>query len=1101
MSDSADITSSSSSGVHLVSSDVSIGNGAVWTDTELGDDGELFVEDGGLAVNTLVDKGDLTVDVGGVASGVIVTGNWDENGYFEADGGTITDLTVEHQGWGIVNSGSINDVLVTDSGYIEIAALADNVTVSNGGGIEVDSTGVVRNLTVGPGGTFGIRPGEGGVIESVTIASGGTINASDISSAGGVTIQNGGSIDFSGMAFQSDGSATLEGDPVLTLTEGSVSRSVSIEGNYAGEHFVLSDDGSGGTVATLEPDDGTPCFCRGTLIETERGEIAVEDLAIGDRVRTASGTLRPIRWIGHRSYSGPFVRGNRNVLPIVIRAGALGDGLPRRDLSVSPLHAMALEGVLIPAVCLINGVSILQAERINQVSYFHVELDTHDILLAEGAPSESFVDDDSRNMFHNAIEFKKLYPDAAPLPAVYCAPRIEEGPVLEAIRTRLNAESGIIPVRMSAGIVEGYLDEVTRTVIRGWARNPRSSEPMRLSLYDNGIAIGEVVADCPRPDVGSDCGFCFVVPGGLTPHMRHVIEIAQADHPGTSRNFLGHTPWILDQQTTGPHTIARSAVPASSTAMRGYIDSVSRDRVCGWIYDPAQPGESVAIQVAVNGMIAERSVANGRRPDVADAGAGPERCGFDLLFIPPISPLTRQIIEVRNERTGALLGQPIVVEAADQFDSDLEEAVRRAIGSVQDAKGHDRALSFLAAQMERLRRSHADHQSGSIRSTTQRERSRRGLALLASRAPRALVIDSRMPDACRDAGSCAILSHMSALRTLGYDVSFVAADEMGSASAQAMDDIEICALPFYNSVEDLLRRQARSFDLVYLHRQSIATRYLPLVRQYQSKARVIYAVADLHHIRLARQAAVEERPELMAKARQVRDAEYAAARQADVVLTHSTVEAVILRRDVPGIEVHVVPWAVAVRKRTPAFDARHGVLFVGNFSHAPNVDAAIWLAEEIMPLAWRQRPDIHCVIAGADMPEQVRQLAKSGVEVIGPVPDCGVLFDKVRLSIAPLRYGAGVKGKILDSLAAGVPCVMTPTTTEGMQLPAALASLTRQSAAALAALIVSFHDDATTHARMVRAGRRFIRERHGQAVVAEALGPVAAGQTDMRKCG
>ncbi|MFE8871767.1 hypothetical protein ACE4RV_01080, partial [Acetobacter persici] len=435
----------------------------------------------------------------------------------------------------------------------------------------------------------------------------------------------------------------------------------------------------------------------------------------------------------------------------------------------------------------------------------------------------------------------------------------------------------------------------------------QSEEPLRLSIFDNGIAIGEVVADCPRPDVGADCGFCFVVPGGLTPHMRHVIEIAQADHPGTSRNFLGHTPWILDQQTIGHHTIARSAVPASSTAMRGYIDSVSRDRVCGWIYDPAKPGKSVAIQVAVNGMIVERSIANGRRPDVADAGAGPERCGFDLLFIPPLSPLTRQIIEVRNERTGALLGQPIVVEAADQFDSDLEQAVRTAIGSVQNVKDHDRALSFLAAQIERLKQSHADHQSGRIRSTTQREQSRRGLVLPANRAPRALVIDSRMPDTCRDAGSCAILSHMSALQALSYDVSFVAADEMGSASTPAMENIEVCALPFYNSVEDLLRRQARSFDLVYLHRQSIATRYLPLVRQYQSRARVIYAVADLHHVRLARQAAVEERPELMAKARQARDAEYAAALQADVVLTHSTAEAAILRRDVPGVEVDVVP--------------------------------------------------------------------------------------------------------------------------------------------------------------------------------------------------
>ncbi|BCI65853.1 Hint domain-containing protein [Acetobacter aceti] len=1101
MSDSADITSSSSSGVHLVSSDVSIGNGAVWTDTELGDGGELFVEDGGLAINTLVDKGDLTVDVGGVASGVTVTGNWDENGYFEVDGGTITDMTVTGHGWGIVNSGSISDVLVTDSGYIEIAAVADNVTVSNGGGIDVDSTGVVRNLTVGPGGTFGIRPGEGGVIESVTIASGGTINAADISSAGGVTIRNGGSIDFSGMAFQSGGSATLEGDPVLTLTEGGVSSSVSLNGDYAGEHFVLSDDGSGGTVATLEPDDGTPCFCRGTLIATERGEIAVEDLAIGDQVRTASCTLRPIRWIGHRSYSGQFVRGNKNVLPIVIRAGALSDGLPRRDLSVSPLHAMALEGVLIPAVCLINGVSILQAERIDEVTYFHIELETHDVLLAEGAPSESFVDDDSRNMFHNAVEFRRLYPDAVPLPAVYCAPRIEEGPVLEAIRTHLNAEAGIAPVPTSAGIIEGYLDEVTRTVIRGWARNPHSPEPVRLSLFDNGIAIGEVVADSPRPDVGADCGFCFVVAGGLAPDARHVIEIGLAGDPDGPRNLLGHTPWILDQQAVREQFIAQSGVPASSATMRGYIDSASRDRICGWICDPAQPGESVAMQVVVNGTVLERSVANGRRPDVADASAGPERCGFDLFFVPPLSPLTQQIIEIRNERTGALLGQPVVLEAANQFDSDFEEAVRRATSSVQDAKGYDRVLSFLSAQMERLKQSHADHQSGRSQNDVQRERSRRGLAPPENRSPRVLVIDSRTPDACRDAGSCGILSHISALQTLGYDVSFVAADEMGSASAQTMNNIEICAAPFYSSVEDLLRRQAHSFDLVYLHRQSIATRYLSLVRQYQSKARVIYAVADLHHMRLARQAAVEKRPELMAKARQIRDAEYAAARQADVVLTHSTVEAAILRRDVPGVEVHVVPWAVPVRKRTPAFDTRHEVLFLGNFSHAPNIDAAFWLAEEIMPVVWRQRPDIQCVIAGADIPEQIRQLAAPSIEVIGHVPDCGALFDKVRLSIAPLRFGAGVKGKILDSMAAGVPCVMTPIAAEGMELPGDFTDATGETAEALAALIVNLHDDSTTHARMVQAGRRFIRERHDHARIIDALGRIAGDTRVKRQTG
>ncbi|WP_319792610.1 glycosyltransferase family 4 protein [Acetobacter senegalensis] len=264
---------------------------------------------------------------------------------------------------------------------------------------------------------------------------------------------------------------------------------------------------------------------------------------------------------------------------------------------------------------------------------------------------------------------------------------------------------------------------------------------------------------------------------------------------------------------------------------------------------------------------------------------------------------------------------------------------------------------------------------------------------------------------------------------------------------------------------------------------------------------MIYAVADLHHMRLARQAAIEKRPELMAKARQVRDAEYAAARQADVVLTHSTVEAAILRRDVPGVEVHVVPWAVSVRKRTPAFDTRHEVLFLGNFSHAPNIDAAFWLAEEIMPVVWRQRPDIQCVIAGADMPEQIRQLAAPSIEVIGHVPDCCALFDKVRLSIAPLRFGAGVKGKILDSMAAGIPCVMTPIAAEGMELPRDFTDATGETAEALAALIVNLHDDSTTHARMVQAGRRFIRERHDHARIIDALGRIAGDTRVKRQAG
>ena len=176
---------------------------------------------------------------------------------------------------------------------------------------------------------------------------------------------------------------------------------------------------------------------------TACGGLPVEGLAIGDTLVTASGQHRPIKWIGRRSYAGRFLAANPNLQPIRFHAGSLGDGLPRRDLLVSPEHAMVLDDLLIPARCLVNGSTIVQEHGLQRIDYYHVELDTHDILLAEGAQSESYLDDDSRGMFHNVAEFKTLYPDA-PNPGLFCAPKVDEGYELEAIRWRLAVLAGEI---------------------------------------------------------------------------------------------------------------------------------------------------------------------------------------------------------------------------------------------------------------------------------------------------------------------------------------------------------------------------------------------------------------------------------------------------------------------------------------------------------------------------------------------------------------------------------------------------------------------------------------------------------------------------------
>ena len=209
-------------------------------------------------------------------------------------------------------------------------------------------------------------------------------------------------------------------------------------GNLFGTTGGFSNGDGPGTVYELTDTGFVACYARGTLIATPAGEIAVEDLAIGDPVTTAAGAAEPVRWIGRRSYAGRFLAGRRHLLPIVFRAGSLGSGLPRRDLRVSPAHAMLLDGLLVPASCLVNGTSIVQDAACRRVDYLHIELARHDVILAEGAPSETFLDDDSRGLFHNAGEYRALYPDE-PAAGRYCAPRVESGFALEAIRQRLDA--------------------------------------------------------------------------------------------------------------------------------------------------------------------------------------------------------------------------------------------------------------------------------------------------------------------------------------------------------------------------------------------------------------------------------------------------------------------------------------------------------------------------------------------------------------------------------------------------------------------------------------------------------------------------------------
>jgi hypothetical protein len=402
------------------------------------------------------------------------------NGEYDLDGGTLevggTGLANHYQGGSgtgsfhmgggtlaVTGSNLTTDVnVVLDAGTestLSLGALNASFSgaITGAGNLDISGTGTASFSTLSGTGTLTIENGTtlsvaGAVGSGETVAFNGAAGTLALNTpsgfAGTITgFGTGDKIALSGIAFDASGTATYDADThLLTVVENGKTYTEHLAGNYTGDFFNLAGDGHGDTIVTMssgggDQGSGTPCYCRGTLILTDRGEIAVEGLRIGDRLITLSGKARPIRWIGRRSYNGRFAAGNRKVLPIRIAQNALADNVPKRDLWVSPLHAVYLDGVLIPACHLVNGTSIVQVGAVDRVEYFHLELETHDVIVADGAPAETFVDDDSRGMFNNAPEYRGLYPYAVRTEPRYCAPRVEEGHELETVRRRINSRS------------------------------------------------------------------------------------------------------------------------------------------------------------------------------------------------------------------------------------------------------------------------------------------------------------------------------------------------------------------------------------------------------------------------------------------------------------------------------------------------------------------------------------------------------------------------------------------------------------------------------------------------------------------------------------
>ena len=205
------------------------------------------------------------------------------------------------------------------------------------------------------------------------------------------------------------------------------------------DHTLLGGDSESVVVALQGPNEPAVCYAAGTRILTRQGEVAVEALREGDEVMTLLGQgFAAVTWLGHHRMNLRTHPDPRAVQPVRILAGAFGPRRPARDLRVSPGHALYVDGVLIQAERLVNGATIRREADCETVVYWHVELDRHDVILAEGMPAESYLDTGNRTAFVGGGDFVQLHPDFAPRHwAETCAPMVHEGAALEAAKARL----------------------------------------------------------------------------------------------------------------------------------------------------------------------------------------------------------------------------------------------------------------------------------------------------------------------------------------------------------------------------------------------------------------------------------------------------------------------------------------------------------------------------------------------------------------------------------------------------------------------------------------------------------------------------------------
>ncbi|HEX3663873.1 MAG TPA: glycosyltransferase [Rhizomicrobium sp.] len=328
---------------------------------------------------------------------------------------------------------------------------------------------------------------------------------------------------------------------------------------------------------------------------------------------------------------------------------------------------------------------------------------------------------------------------------------------------------------------------------------------------------------------------------------------------------------------------------------------------------------------------------------------------------------------------------------------------------------------------------------------------------------RVLFIDHQYPFVDLDAGSYATFQEIRLLQSLGAKVTFLPRNlawmDRHTTALQRIG-VECLYAPYVMNFPQYIGEHASNFDLIFVTRYKVAEQAIPIVRAASPKTMIAFNLADLHFLRELREAAARTPGYSRMRAEETRRAELAVVKMSDITFSYSDVELGILRRHIsPSTKLAKMPWVVDCSNRTTSFSATRDILFLGGFGHPPNAQAVKFFAGEVMPLIRKKLPDAVFNVIGSGARARVRELSSDFVRILGYVPKITSHLDHARVFVAPLLAGAGLKGKVLDAISHGVPCVLSPIAVEGTGLTHGLDCLIADSKEAWVDWVVRLYTD------------------------------------------